>query len=142
MLVSTLANGLIESVCFMKFHSQILGHHPLHSVNEAHRYHWVQRAGSIRLPDGELIDDVLLSTPRRTWRRRTGGQVKTWATIIKADMEPLFGPRVSGHAQWAKVYIEVTQDHRVWGASIRLVMPAQPASGKCRHKCKLRSTRQ
>ncbi len=28
-------------------------------------------------PDGELIKDLLLPTPPHTWRRRTGGQLKT-----------------------------------------------------------------
>ncbi len=31
-----------------------------------------------------------------TWRRRTGDQLKTWATTIKADLETLSGPRVLG----------------------------------------------
>ncbi len=35
---------------------------------------------------------------------------------------------------WAKVSSELTQDRRAWSASIRLVMSAQPAPGKCRHK--------
>ncbi len=42
-----------------------------------------------RRPEGELIKDLLLPTPPRTWRRRAGGQLKTWATTIKADLEPL-----------------------------------------------------
>ncbi len=45
-----------------------------------------------RRPEGELIKDLLLPTPPRTWRRRPGGQLKTWATTIKADLEPIFGP--------------------------------------------------
>ncbi len=60
-----------------------------------------------RRPDGELIKDLLLATPPRTWRRRTGGQLKTWATTIKADLEPLSGPRVLGHAHWRKDWVEV-----------------------------------
>ncbi len=36
-------------------------------------------------PDGELFTDQLLPTPPRMWRRRTGGQLKTWATTIKTD---------------------------------------------------------
>ncbi len=40
-----------------------------------------------RRPDGELIKGLLLPTSPHTWRRRTGGQLKTWATTIKADLE-------------------------------------------------------
>ncbi len=48
-----------------------------------------QLAYAVRLPDGELIKNLLLSTPSRTWRRQTGGQLKKWANTIKADLEPL-----------------------------------------------------
>ncbi len=43
-------------------------------------------------PEDELIKDLLLPKPPRTWRRRTGGQLKTCAITIKADLEPLAGP--------------------------------------------------
>ncbi len=59
-----------------------------------------------RRPDGELIKDLLLPTPPRTWRRRTGGRLKTWVTTIKADLEPLSGPR----KDWVKVASELTHD--------------------------------
>ncbi len=61
------------------------------------RLHWFGHAA--RRPEGELIKDLLFPTPPRTWRRRAGGQLKTWATTIKADLEPISGPRVFGHAQ-------------------------------------------
>ncbi len=48
------------------------------------RLRWFGHAA--RRPEGELIKDVLLPTPSRMWRRRTGGQLKTWATTIKADL--------------------------------------------------------
>ncbi len=47
------------------------------------RLRWFGHA--TRCPEGELIKDLLLPTPSRTWRRRVGGQLKTWATPIKAD---------------------------------------------------------
>ncbi len=79
-----------------------------------------------RRPDGELIKDLLLLTLPRMWRRRTGGQLKTWATTIKADLEPLSGLRVFGYARrrkdWAKVPSELAQDHRAWSASTRDVV--------------------
>ncbi len=37
-----------------------------------------------RRPDGEMIKD--LPTPPRMWRRRTGGQLKTWATTISSEL--------------------------------------------------------
>ncbi len=44
-----------------------------------------------RRPDSELIKDLLLPKPPCTWLRGTGGQLKTWATTTKADLEPLSG---------------------------------------------------
>ncbi len=68
------------------------------------------------------IKNQLLSTPPRTWRRRTGGQLKTWATTIKADLEPLSGSRVFGFAQWRKDWVkvssELTQDRRTWDGQL------------------------
>ncbi len=75
-----------------------------------------------RRPKGELIKDILLPTPPRTWCRRTGGQLKTWTTTIKANLEPLSGPRVFDHARWRKDWVkvssELTQDRLAWSASI------------------------
>ncbi len=54
------------------------------------RLRWFSHAA--RRSEGELIKGLLLPIPPRTWRRRAGSQLKTWATTIKADMEPLSGP--------------------------------------------------
>ncbi len=55
------------------------------------RLHWFGHAA--RRPEVELNKDFLLPTQPRTWRRRAGGRLKTWATTIKADLEPISGPR-------------------------------------------------
>ncbi len=51
---------------------------------------------------------------------RAGGQPKTWANNIKADVEPISGPRILGHAPWRKDWVKVSseleQDRRVWSA--------------------------
>ncbi len=81
-----------------------------------------------RHADGKLIKGLFLPTPPRTWRRRAGGQQKTWATTITADLGPLFESRVFVHARWrkdwVKVSIELAQDRRAWGASVRDVVNA------------------
>ncbi len=74
-----------------------------------------------------LIKELLLPTPPRTWRRRAGGQLETWATTMKADLEPLSGPLVFGHARWRKDWVkelpsELAQGRRVWSASVRDVV--------------------
>ncbi len=76
-----------------------------------------------RLLEDELIRDARLPTPPRTWRRRTGGLLKLWATTIRADLEALLGPRVFGHARWIKDWVnvssELAQDRGAWSASVR-----------------------
>ncbi len=47
---------------------------------------------SFNIPEIDLTKDLLLPTPPRKWHRRTGGQLKTWATTIKTDLKPLSGP--------------------------------------------------
>ncbi len=69
----------------------------------------------------------------------------TWATSIKADLEPLSGPRISGFVRWREDWVKVSsgfvQDHRAWGVSVRGVANSigeagsnQP--GECRRKYK------
>ncbi len=89
-----------------------------------------------RRPEGELIKDLLLPTLPRTWRRRAEGQLKTWTSTIKADLEPISGPRIFGHARWRqdgmKVSSELAQDHRAWSASVRDVVNAIGDAGSTR----------
>ncbi len=67
-----------------------------------------------RRPEGELIKDLLLPTPPRTWRRRTGGQLKTWVTTTKADLEPISGPRTM-EMGWVKVsFVGIHWDDIIW----------------------------
>ncbi len=98
-----------------------------------------------RRPEFELIKDLLLPTPSRMWRRRAGGQLKTWATTINVDLEPISGPRVFGHARWRTDWVEVSselaQDCSVWSASARDVVNAighagSTRPGEGRHKYK------
>ncbi len=98
------------------------------------RLRWFGHA--IRRAESELINDLLLPTPPRTWRRRAGGQLKTWATTIKADQEPISGPRVFGHARWRKDWVKVSselaQDRRAWNATVRDVVNAIGDAGSTR----------
>ncbi len=98
------------------------------------RLRWFGHAA--RRPEGELIKDLLLPTPPCTWRRRVGGQLKTWATTIKADLEPISGPPVFGHARWRKDWVKVSselaQDRRAWSASVRDVVNAIGDAGSTR----------
>ncbi len=58
-------------------------------------------------PESELIRDFILLTPPRTWRRRTGRQLKTWATTFKEDLESLSRQRIFGCSRWRKNWLKV-----------------------------------
>ncbi len=58
------------------------------------RLHWYGHVA--RCSEGELIREIILSTTPCSWRRRTGGQLKTRTLMLKEDMEPLFGLLVFG----------------------------------------------
>ncbi len=70
-------------------------------------------------PEDELIRNLLLPLPPRSWRKRAWGQLKTWATTIKEDREPLSGPQSSAAHDLAKISNELAQDIPAWGVSIR-----------------------
>ncbi len=59
-------------------------------------------------------------------------RVKTWATTIKADLEPLSGLRYFGHARWtkgwAKASSELAQDRRAWGCLAWAAKPMRAAT--------------
>ncbi len=75
------------------------------SALQVYRHCFCTEGSATRCPEGELIKDLLLPTPFRAWRGRTGSQLKTWATTSKADLEPLSGPRVFGRARWRKDWL-------------------------------------
>ncbi len=91
---------------------------------------------AVKCPEGELIKYLFLPTPPRTWCRWAGVQLKTWATTIKAGLEPISGPRVFGNAQWRKDWVKVSsklaQDRRAWSASVRDVVNAIGDAGSTR----------
>ncbi len=85
-----------------------------------------------RRPEGELIKELILPTPPPTWRRRTGGKLKTPETTIKADPLPTAtqdGER-TGWKCLASSHRTVEPrmpQYAMW--STQLVMPVQPAPG-------------
>ncbi len=97
-----------------------------------------------RHPEGELIKNLLLTTPPRTWRRRAGSQLMTFETTVRADLEPHSGRRVFGHARWRKDWVkissELVRDRQPWNASVQEVMyslcdDSSTHLSECRHKC-------
>ncbi len=59
----------------------------------------------------------------RPWRRRTRGQLKTWATTLQKDLVRLIGPAVVGirrwNKEWASLAMDLAQDRRAWSAAVQ-----------------------
>ncbi len=68
------------------------------------RLRWFGHAA--RLPDQRLIKDLLLSTPPRTWSRRTGVQLKMRANYDQGRP----GSRVFGCALWRKDCVKASSE--------------------------------
>ncbi len=79
-------------------------------------------------PIGELIKALILLTLPRTWRRRTGGQLKMCATTVNADLEHRSESRVIGYARWRKDFVKAPSELAQVSMSVtwpnRLVKPA------------------
>ena len=67
------------------------------------RLRWFGHA--VRPPKGELICDVLLPTSLPNWRKRVGGQLKTWASTIKDDLAALSCPQIVGLRRLARHFV-------------------------------------
>ncbi len=58
------------------------------------RLRWFSHAA--RRAPGEFMRELINPDVPRTWRRRTGGQLKTWATTLNEELVRLIGPAVVG----------------------------------------------
>lgn len=83
-----------------------------------------------------MIRDVLLPAPLPAWRKRRGGQVKTWATTMKEDLAYLSGPQMVclrwWNQDWLRLSVDLAQDRRAWVAMIRDVVRAKEEAGSTR----------
>ena len=90
------------------------------------RLQWFGHA--VRHSDSELVEQVANPKPWNGWKCRLGGQVKTWLTTVKTDMEKLRLDKVYGlrkwKADWVNICGELASDRRAWRATIRDVLEA------------------
>ena len=64
-----------------------------------------------------------MAQPERGWKCRTGGQLKTWLSTIKDDLDVLGLQKVYGlrkwKSDWLKICCEMAVDSNAWAATIR-----------------------
>ncbi len=76
-----------------------------------------------RRPAGEIIREVINPEPPVHWRKRRGGQLKTWMTTMKEDLARLSEPAVNGLRRWNQDWMTIgiawAQDRGAWAAAVR-----------------------
>ncbi|VDM00610.1 unnamed protein product [Schistocephalus solidus] len=82
----------------------------------------------IHRPPYELSVTALEPTPLPNWRRRRGGQLKTWLDAVHQDIEVVLGPSVFGVRRWRRECIELSRsaaaDRHAWRSTIRDIIEA------------------
>ncbi|BHF76926.1 hypothetical protein SprV_0502002700 [Sparganum proliferum] len=72
----------------------------------------------LRRPPQELSVTALDPAPLPHWRRRRGGQFKTWLDTVRQDMEVVLGPSVFGLRRWRREWVELSRsaaaDRHAW----------------------------
>ncbi len=80
---------------------------------------------------GESMRELINPDVPRTWRMRTGGQLKTWATTLKEVLVLLIGSAVVGirrwDKKWASLAMDLAKDRRSWSADVRDAVNAMDA---------------
>ncbi len=83
------------------------------------RRRWFGHAA--RRAPGESMRELINPDVPRTWRKRTGGQLKTCTTTLKEDLVRLNGPVVVDIRKWneelASLAMDLVQDRRVWSTA-------------------------
>ena len=82
----------------------------------------------VRRDEGELVRQVVDPKPKRGWKCRLGGQVKTWLATVKRDVDKLGLVKVHGlrkwQSDWVSICTELASDRSVWRAAIRDISEA------------------
>ena len=85
------------------------------------RVRWFGHA--LRRQSDENIHMVIDPEPPSHWKKRRGGQLRTWLSTVKKDMERLTGPTVYGIRRWNRKWLKYTEeeakDRGKWAALIR-----------------------
>nr|VZI45314.1 unnamed protein product [Spirometra erinaceieuropaei] len=82
----------------------------------------------LRRPPPELSVTALDPAPLPHWRRRRGGQLKTWLDTVRRDMEVVLGPSVFGLRRWRREWVELSRsaaaDRHAWRGTVRDIIEA------------------
>ncbi len=75
---------------------------------------------------GEIIRDVIDQAPPTYWRRKRGGQLKTWLSMLKEDLTRMSGPKIyrlrRWNWEWLSLGIPCTQNRQARTAALQKVV--------------------
>ncbi|BHF67943.1 hypothetical protein SprV_0301097200 [Sparganum proliferum] len=90
------------------------------------RLRWFENL--LRRRPKELSVTALDPAPLPHWRRRRGGQCKTWLDTVRQDMEVILGPSVFGLRRWRRKWVELSRsaaaDRHAWRGTVRDIIDA------------------
>ena len=93
----------------------------LSSVIQSRRLQWFGHV--LRRPATEMTKLALNPKPGVGWRRRRGGQTKTWLATVKGDMDSIGLRTVYGTRRWDKDWVAICEDlasdRRAWCGLVR-----------------------
>ncbi|BHF74785.1 hypothetical protein SprV_0501787400 [Sparganum proliferum] len=82
----------------------------------------------LRRPPQELSVTALDPAPLPHWRRRRGGQFKTWLDTVRQDMEVVLGLSAFGLRRWRREWVELSRsaaaDRHAWRGTVRDIIEA------------------
>ncbi|BHF83345.1 hypothetical protein SprV_0802648900 [Sparganum proliferum] len=82
----------------------------------------------LRRPPQDLSVADLDPASLPNWRRRRGGQFKTWLDTVRQDMEVVLGPSVFGLRRWRREWVELSRsdatDRHAWRGTVRDIIEA------------------
>ncbi|MDY6929965.1 MAG: reverse transcriptase family protein [Pseudomonadota bacterium] len=98
----------------------------LSTTIQERRLRWLGHV--LRKPPDEVVSICLHTSPCTGWKKRPGGQRKTWLDLIKEDMAKIAGPTVYGLRRWNRDWLciacDLASDRAAWRAATRDILEA------------------
>ena len=82
---------------------------------------------TMRRPDDHISKKCLKCLPLPAWKKRAGGQKKTWLATVKSDLEPIGGFRKYSRRmdrQWLELVEPATLEQNLWKETCRHLLGA------------------
>lgn len=94
---------------------------PVSVTIKERRLRWLGHV--LRKDQEDLAKSSLMASPLPSWRRKQGGQIKTWKKTVLEDLEAYGGSLIYGRKRWEKdwptLISDVAQHRDAWRALIR-----------------------